>query len=142
VLFENGPPLEIGRIRKIRDGGDITICVCGVPVFMAVEAAEQLAKEGFSVDLLEVSTLKSMDVETLVTSASKTGRVLTIEEHSVIGGLGSAVAETLGKYCPVRMDFVGIADTFAESGPYIPLMAKYGISQEAIIQKAKSLLAE
>jgi len=142
VLFENGPPLEIGKIRKVRSGSDLTICVCGVPTFMAVEAAEQLAKEGISVDLLEVSTLKPMDVETLVTSASKTGRVLTVEEHSIIGGLGGAVAEMLGRHCPVRMDFVGIEDRFAESGPYIPLLAKYGISQEAIMRKARTLLAE
>jgi transketolase len=142
VLFEDLPPLEIGKIRKVRSGSDLTICVCGVPTFMAVEAAEQLAKEDISVDLLEVSTLKPMDVETLVTSASKTGRVLTVEEHSIIGGLGGAVAETLGRYCPARMDFVGIEDRFAESGPYIPLMAKYGISQEAIMRKARTLLAE
>ena len=142
VLFEDSPPLEIGKIRKIRDGSNLTICVCGVPTFMAVEVTEQLAKEGISADLLEVSTLKPMDVETLVTSASKTGRVLTVEEHSIIGGLGGAVAETLGKHCPVRMDFVGIEDRFAESGPYISLMAKYGISQEAIMQKAKLLLSE
>ncbi len=142
VLFEDSPPLEIGKIRKICDGSDLTICVCGVPTFMAVKSAEQLAKEDVSVDLLEVSTLKPMDVEMLVTSVSKTGRVLTVEEHSIIGGLGGAVAETLGRHCPVRMDFVGIEDRFAESGPYIPLMAKYGISQEAIIQKAKTLLTE
>lgn len=140
VLFEDLPPLEIGKIRKIRDGSDLTICVCGVPTFMAVEATKQLAKEGILVDLLEVSTLKPMDVETLVTSASKTGRVLTVEEHSIIGGLGGAVAETLGRYCPARMDFVGIEDSFAESGPYLPLMAKYGISENAIMRKAKSLL--
>ena len=142
VLFEDLPPLEIGKIRKVRSGSDLTICVCGVPTFMAVEAAEQLAKEGISVDLLEVSTLKPIDVEALVTSASKTGRVLTVEEHSIIGGLGGAVAETLGRHCPARMDFVGIADTFAESGPYLPLMAKYGISQEAIMRKARTLLVE
>jgi transketolase len=142
VLFEDSPPLEIGKIRKIRDGSNLTICVCGVPTFMAVEATEQLAKEGISADLLEVSTLKPMDVETLVTSASKTGRVLTVEEHSIIGGLGGAVAETLGRHCPVRMDFVGIEDRFAESGPYIPLMAKYGISQDAIMRKARTLLAK
>ena len=139
VLFEDEPSLEIGKIRKLRDGSDITIGVCGVPVFMAIEAAKQLAKENISVDLLEISTLKPMDTEALVSSVSKTGRILTVEEHTVIGGLGGAVAETLGKNYPVKMDFVGIEDTFAESGPYMELMAKYGISVKAIVQKAKSL---
>ncbi len=68
--------------------------------------------------------------------------MLTVEEHSIIGGLGSAVAEALGKRCPARIDFVGIEDTFAESGPYMALMAKYGISQKAIVQKAQKLLVE
>jgi len=142
VLFENHPPLQIGKIRKIRDGGDLTIGVCGVPTFMAVDAAEQLSQEDISVDLLEISTLKPIDTETLVASASKTGRMLTVEEHSIIGGLAGAVSEALGKHCPVRMDFVGLEDTFAESGPYIPLMAKYGISKQAIVQKAKALLKQ
>ena len=141
VLFENQPPLEIGKIRRLRDGSDITIGVCGVPTFMAVDAAEQLASEGISVDLLEISTLKPLDTETLVESVSKTGKILTVEEHSVYGGLGSAVAEVLARKCPAKMDYIGLEDTFAESGPYTELLAKYGISQRSIEQKAKALLA-
>lgn len=141
VLFENQPPLEIGQIRRLRDGSDITIGVCGVPTFMAVDAAEQLASEGISVDLLEISTLKPLDTETLVESVSKTGKILTVEEHSVYGGLGSAVAEVLSRECPAKMDYIGLEDTFAESGPYTELLAKYGISQRSIEQKAKALLA-
>jgi len=139
VLFENEPPLEIGKIRKMRDGSDLTIGVCGVPTFMAVEAADQLADEGISVDLLNISSLKPMDTETLVASAAKTGRVLTVEEHNIFGGLGGAVAEVLCKHHPVKMDYVGIDDCFAESGDYMELMAKYSISIEAIVQKAKAL---
>jgi len=141
VLFENQPPLEIGKIRRLRDGSDITIGVCGVPTFMAVDAAEQLASEGISVDLLEISTLKPLDTETLVESVSKTGKILTVEEHSVYGGLGSAVAEVLARKCPAKMDYIGLEDTFAESGPYTELLAKYGISQRSIEQKTKALLA-
>ncbi|KKK74156.1 hypothetical protein LCGC14_2886600, partial [marine sediment metagenome] len=140
VLFDGQPPLRIGKMRKVNDGSDITIAVCGVPVFMAIEAVDELSKKGVSADLLVVSTLKPMDIETLTASASKTRRVLTVEEHSTIGGLGSAVAEVLAKHCPVKMDFVGIEDRFAESGPYMGLMAKYGISVEAIVRKSLSLL--
>ena len=142
VLFENEPPLEIGKIRKLRDGSDITIGVCGVPTFMAIEAVEELQREAISAELLEISTLKPVDAETLVASASKTGRMLTVEEHNVLGGLGGAVAEVLSKLCPVKMDFVGLEDTFAESGPYKALLAKYGISKKTIVEKARGLLAK
>ena len=139
VLFADAQPLEIGKIRRIRDGADLTIAVCGVPTHMAMEAADALANAGITVDLLEVSTLKPLDVETLTASAAKTGRVLTVEEHNVIGGLGGAVAETLGRHCPARMDFIGIEDTYAESGPYQELLTKYGISTDAIVARATAL---
>jgi len=139
ILFEKDPPMEIGKIRKVQEGSDLTIGVCGVPVSMAIEAAGQLADAGISVDLLNISSLKPMDTETLVASAKKTGRILTVEEHSIHGGLGSAVAEVLARHAPVKMDFVAIEDKFAESGDYMKLMAKYGISVETIVQKAKTL---
>ena len=140
VLFEDAAPLEIGKIRKLREGSDVTIGVCGVPTSMAMEAAEQLAKAKIGVDLLEISTLKPMDVEALVTSTSKTKKMLTVEEHNVYGGLGGAVAEALSKHCPTRMDYVAIQDRFAESGDYAALMTKYGISVQAIIEKARGLV--
>jgi transketolase len=142
LLFENEPALEMGKIRKLRDGSDITIGVCGVPTSMTIDAAEELKGENISVELLEISTLKPMDAETLVESASKTNRMLTVEEHSIYGGLGSAVAEVLSRRCPVRMDFIGLEDTFTESGPYMGLMDKYGISKRAIVEKARGLLAQ
>jgi transketolase len=142
VLFEGSPRLQIGKIRKLRDGSDLTIAVCGVPTFMAIEAAERLSASGASVDLLEVSTLKPMDAPALIASARKTGRVLTVEEHSVCGGLGGAVAEVLARHAPVRMDFIGLEDKFAESGEYIRLMRKCGISADAIEAKARALVKE
>jgi transketolase len=142
VLFENEPPLEVGKIRKIRDGGDITIGACGAVLPMAIEAADILADEGISVELLEISTVKPMDTNTLVASVSKTGRILTVEEHNICGGLGSAVAECLARHCPVKMDFVGLLDTFSESGPYVELMTKYKISVKDIVEKAKMLTDE
>jgi transketolase len=141
VLFEGAPPFELGRIRKLRDGGDVTIAVCGVPTFMAIEAAERLAATGIAADLLEVATIKPLDVATLAVSARKTGRVLTVEEHTIHGGLGSAVAEALARDTPVRADFVGLEDCFAESGDYLKLLAKYGLSAEHIEQRARRLVA-
>lgn len=140
VLFEDDAALELGKIRKLRDGADLTLAVCGVPTAFAIEAAEQLVQQGTSVDLLEISTLKPLDIDALIQSTSKTGRVLTVEEHNVYGGLGSAVAEVLARRCPVKMDFVGVQDCFTESGPYTGLLAKYGISTETIIEKARGLL--
>jgi transketolase len=140
VLFEGAAPLEIGKARKLRDGKDLTIATCGVPVVMAMEAAEQLAKDGISVDLLAIATVKPIDVAALAASAGKTKRVLVVEEHSIVGGLGGAVAEALGKHAPAKMDYVGIQDRFTESGDYNALMKKYGISVEAIVAKAKALV--
>lgn len=139
VLFENDAALEIGKIRKLRDGDGLTLAVCGVPTSFAIEAAERLAHHGTAVDLLEISTLKPLDTEALVESARKTGRVLTVEEHNVHGGLGSAVAEALAQHCPARMRMLGVQDCFTESGPYPDLLAKYGISVEAIVESAGTL---
>jgi transketolase len=140
VLFEDAPPLELGKVRKLRDGGDLSIGVCGVPTALAMEAADHLATQGIQVDLLEVSSLKPIDVEALVASARKTGKVLTVEEHTIHGGLGGAVAEVLARHAPSKMDYVGIADRFAESGDYAALLVKYGISVQAIVEKAKALV--
>lgn len=140
VLFEGAGPLEIGRIRKLRDGGDVTIAVCGIPTFMAIEAAVRLAASDIGVDLLEISTLKPIDELALLESARKTCRVLTAEEHSVVGGLGSAVAEVLGRSAPVKMDFIGVRDRFPESGPYEELRRKFGISTEEIETRARRLV--
>jgi transketolase C-terminal domain/subunit len=100
-----------------------------------------LAKDGIAVDLLAVATVKPIDAEALAASASKTKTVLVVEEHNIIGGLGGAVAEALGKHAPAKMDYIGIQDRFTESGEYNALMKKYGISVEAIVERAKALVA-
>jgi len=141
VLFGDAEPLQLGRIRKLRDGRHLTIAVCGVPTFMAIEAAAKLAARGVSVDLLEVSTIKPIDAEALTTSARKTRKVLTVEEHTVCGGLGSAVAETLARRAPTLMRMIGIQDTFAESGDWADLMRKHGISAEHIEAEAVAFVA-
>jgi transketolase len=140
VLFEGAEPFQIGKARKLRDGKDLTIAACGIPVLMAMEAAEQLAKDGIGVDLLAIATVKPIDESALAASASKTGAVLAVEEHNIYGGFGGAVAEALAKRAPAKMDFIGIQDRFTESGPYDALMKKYGISVEAIVAKAKALV--
>ena len=142
TLFADAAPLEIGKLRKLREGSDLTIGVTGVPTSMALEAAECLAVDGIGVDLLEIPTLKPMDVEALVRSAAKTGKMLTVEEHNVYGGLGGAVAEVLARHAPTKMDYVAIQDRFAESGDYASLLAKYGISVQAIVEKAKGLVGK
>jgi transketolase len=140
VLFAGESPLEIGKIRKLKNGNDLTIAVCGVPTSMAIEAADRLAQRGVAVDLLEVATIKPIDAEALVESARKTGKILTVEEHTIYGGLGSAVAEVLSQRAPARMGMIGIQDTFAESGDYNALLRKYGISVERIESEAMRLV--
>jgi transketolase len=140
VIFEGAAPLAIGKARKLRDGKDLTIAACGVPVLMALEAAERLAKDGISVDLLALATVKPIDEAALAASAAKTGKVLAVEEHTITGGFGGAVAEAVAKHVPAQMGFIGVQDRFTESGPYDALLKKYGISTEAIVAKAKALV--
>lgn len=131
---------RVGRIRRLREGGDLTIAVCGVVTNHALEACETLSREGVEVDLLEVHTLKPLDGETLAESLRRTGHVLTVEEHNVIGGLAGAVAEFASRNQPTPLASVGVQDTFTESGPYDELLTKYGISAEAIRAAARELL--
>jgi transketolase len=140
LLFKESSKLQIGKIRKITSGADLTIAVAGIPTYMAVEAEKLLRDEGIKAELLEISTLKPLDKDVLIASAKKTGKLLTVEEHSVIGGLGSACAETLSRYSPCLIDMIGIEDTFTESGPYDELMHKYGISVDNIVKRAKALI--
>ena len=141
TLFEDEPALVVGKIRKLRDGGDLTIAVCGVPTFMAIKAAERLAATGIDVDLLEVSTIKPIDVEALVASAGKTRRILTVEEHSVCGGMGSAIAEAVTAHCPATIEMLGIQDRFGESGDYMALLAKHGLTSANIEGRARAIVA-
>ncbi len=139
ILFADQPPIEVGQVRRIRKGSGLTIGVCGIPTSMAIEASEMLAAKGIEVDLLEIPCLKPLDTRAIVESVSRTGRILTVEEHNIIGGLGGAVAEALGREHPVKMDFVGVEDCFTESGDYDELLEKYGISAQAIVAKGTEL---
>lgn len=140
VLFGNQAPMEIGKVRKIHNGNDITIAACGVPVFMAIEAAERLETRGITVDLLNVSSIKPFDEKAIIESVSKTGKILTVEEHSIIGGLGCAVAEVLAQTACGKMVSIGIRDVFTDTGPYMDLLDKYGISTDQIYNTAVKML--
>ena len=138
---ERPAPLAIRRIRALRQGSDVTIAATGMCVAMAARAAETLASQGISAEVLDVSSIKPLDVDTLAASVAKTGHLVTAEEHSVVGGLGSACAGALAERgLPFSLRRVGVADCFTESGPYDKILAKYGISAEAIARQAASLV--
>lgn len=131
-----------GRINVLEEGNDITFCACGITVPMALEASRELKNEGYAVEVLNVSSIKPLDKDTLVTSLQKTGKVLCVEEHSVVGGLAGAVSECLAEEFPVPVKRIGIGDIFTETGPYDRLLEKYGISQKHIVSAARKLLAK
>jgi transketolase len=131
---------EIGKGVTLVEGALATIIACGVMVSRAIEAAQALATQGHSVRVVDMHTIKPLDVALVDQCARETGAIVTAEEHSTIGGLGGAVAERLVETRPVPMERVGIADTFAESGPYADLLEKYGMSTEAIIGAVRRVL--
>lgn len=127
---------EIGKGITLNDGNDATLIACGVMVARGIEAARHLAKQDVQLRVVEMHTIKPIDTELITRCAEETGAVVTVEEHSIIGGLGGAVAECLAEHCPVPLERVGVKDTFAESGPYYELLDKYGMSVEAIVDAA------
>ncbi|WP_319242747.1 transketolase family protein [uncultured Propionivibrio sp.] len=131
---------EIGKGVTLVEGGDLTIVATGYMLVKALEAAEILAKRGIKARVVNIHTIKPIDVGLLLQCARETGAIVTAEEHNVYGGLGSAVAEVLSRQCPVPMEFVGIEDTFTESGDYEKLLAKYGLSAAHIVSKAELAL--
>jgi transketolase len=127
VVFDDGYAPQIGQGVVLREGVDVTIVGCGVMVARCLEAAQQLAAAGTDARVVEMHTLKPLDEEMVARCAAETGALVTVEEHSIIGGLGGAVAETLVAREPVPLERVGVADTFAESGPYGELLDRYGL---------------
>lgn len=132
-----GYKFEIGKGSVMREGKDLTIIATGLPVAASLEAAEMLAKDGISVKLINIHTIKPLDTELIVAAAKETGKVITVEEHSIIGGLGSAVCECLCEKAPVPVLRIGIQDTFCESGSAAELLKKYGLDAEGVYRKVK-----
>ena len=131
---------ELGKGIVLREGKDITIVASGLPVANCLEAADMLAKDGIDAKVINIHTIKPIDEDLLVASAKETGRVFTVEEHSVIGGLGSAVCDVLADKAPVRVTKIGINDIYGESGPAVELIAKYGLDAQGIYNQIKAAL--
>ena len=132
---------QVGKGIVMREGSDVTIVACGLMVQAALEAAETLACRGVSAEVIDMHTVKPIDADLIVASAAKTGRVLTCEEHSVIGGLGDAVCGVLAEKCPVPVRKLGVRDVFGESGPAADLLHKYGLDAEGVVREVEALLA-
>ncbi len=130
ILFDDDYEFQIGKVVSVREGSEVTVFSTGTQTSRAYEAAEALALEGIDVHLVHVPTIKPLDVDAVVAAATKTGLVVTSEEHTVVGGLGGAIAEVLAVNAPTPMVLHGLQDVFGESGPDGPLLDKYGISVE------------
>jgi len=137
---EDGSDFVIGKAQKLSDGKDISIFACGHLVWKAIEAGKLLEAEGISVEVINLHTIKPLDVDAIVASISKTGCTVTAEEHNVIGGMGDAVAQVAAKHCPVPIEYIGTQDTFGESGTPNQLLAKYGLDTPNIVAAAKKVL--
>ena len=131
---------ELGKGVVLREGKDVTIIATGLCVAESLAAAEKLAAEGIEAKVVNIHTIKPLDEELVVAAAKETGKVVTVEEHSIIGGLGSAVCDTLSAQAPTPVLKIGVMDTFGESGPAAELIKKYGLDGESIYNKVKAWL--
>ena len=131
---------EIGKGTVVREGTDVTIVATGICVDSALGAAEMLEKDGISAEVINICTIKPLDEEIIINSAKKTGKVVTAEEHSVIGGLGSAVCDCLSEKHPTPVLRIGVQDTYGESGPANALVEKYGLDTKSIYEKTKAFV--
>lgn len=142
LLFGEEYQFEIGKANVLKEGTDVAIMANGVMVSMALEAAAELADKGISVSIVNVASVKPLDEETIVQIAKTTGAVVTAEEHNIIGGLGSAIAEVLGEKQPTPMVRVGLKDTFGESGRPQELLEKYGLTKQELVKAVHKVLAK
>ncbi|MBR6473215.1 MAG: transketolase family protein [Firmicutes bacterium] len=137
---ESAKELKLGKGNTLREGKDITIIATGIMVSEAMTAAEELALEGIDCRVIDMHTIKPLDQEIIIKAASETGAIVTAEEHSIIGGLGSAVAEVTATHCPCQLYMIGQLDTFGESGKPEELKVKYGMTKDDIVKGVKVLL--
>jgi len=140
VVYEGGFEYKFGEANVLLDGSDLVVFACGIMVPEALKAAESLRASGVSASVVDLHTVKPIDSETVLRFARKCGRVVTAEEHNILGGMGSAVAEVLGEGHPAPMKRVGVMDTFGESGDPAELLKKYGLTAASIEQAASSLV--
>lgn len=140
VIFPDDSAFDLGRAKLLREGNDLGIVSTGVQTVRVLETAELLAERGYEASVLHVPTVKPLDVSAVIEVARRTDLIMTAEDHSVIGGLGGAVAETLGELRPTLMKRIGIQDTYGESGPNDALLKKYGLSARFMLDRALELL--
>lgn len=131
---------ELGKAVTLKEGTDVTIIASGLPVSESLAAAEKLAADGISAAVINMHTIKPLDETAVVEAASKTGKIVTVEEHSVIGGLGSAVCDVVAQKAPARVLKIGVNDVYGESGPAAELIKKYGLDAESIYAKVKDFV--
>ena len=139
-IFDEKYEFEIGKAVKLISGGDLTIIATGTMVHEAMDAAKMLAEENISTCVLNIHTIKPIDKERIIKEARRTGAIVTVEEHSIYGGLGGAVTEILSENYPIPMRLIGVNDIFGESGEYSELLEKYGLTSNNIFKSAKELL--
>jgi len=140
VVYQDGLDLQIGKANQLRAGRDVTIIACGLMVAAALEAAHDLSQDGIEAMVLDMHTIKPLDEAAIETAARETGAIVTAEEHVLEGGLGAGVARVVGERYPVPMGFVGLRNTYAESGKPQELLEKYGLMPADIVRAAKYAL--
>ena len=133
-------PFEIGKAQLLNEGKDVTLFACGHLVWEALEAAKVLEAEGVSAEVINIHTIKPLDVDAIVASARKTGAVVTCEEHLFNGGMGDSVAQTLALHCPTPMEYVAVNDRFGESGTPDEMLTNYGLRAKNIVEKVHAVL--
>lgn len=138
---ENGEDFVIGKAQILSEGKDVSIFACGHMVWKAIEAGRILEEKGYSVELINLHTIKPLDTTAIVASLQKTGCAVTVEEHNIIGGMGDSVAQTAAKNHPVPIEFIGTNDTFGESGKPADLLVKYGLDTPNIVAAAEKVMA-
>ncbi|MCK0070484.1 transketolase family protein [Kordiimonas laminariae] len=139
VVYEANAEFKIGKANRVREGSDVTVIACGVMVARALKAAEMLEAEGISVRVVNLSTIKPIDVDEVVAAARETSGIVTAEDHNIMGGMGSAVAECLAEHHPARVKFIGIKDVFGKSGEHDELPTMFGIDADSVAAACREL---
>jgi transketolase len=140
-IFTTDIPFEIGKAQVLAEGTDVSIFACGHLVWNAIEAAKSLAEKGITCDVINIHTIKPLDVDAILKSISKTKCAVTCEEHNIIGGLGDSIAQVAAKNLPIPIEYVGTNDTFGESGTPMQLLEKYGLTAAHIIESVEKVMA-
>jgi transketolase len=140
VIFDENYSFKFGEAVRLTDGDDLAIFATGTMVHKVLEASKVLKREGIAARVINIHTIKPLDENTIIKAAKETGAVITVEEHSIFGGLGGAIAEVLGDNCPVPMKIIGIRDVFGESGEYEELLEKFGLTTTHIVTTAREIV--